>query len=102
MLRMQSIGFQDLKFDPEKLSKTNSARQIQFKIYGKHNIAASTDNWKINLQIDERIAKHVIGIEVEAKKADRSKSKTDQKSAYEKKRYDRANDKYMGSKLYQI
>ena len=44
-------SFQDLKFDPEKLSKTNSARQIQFKIYGKHNIAASTDNWKINLQI---------------------------------------------------
>ena len=35
-------SFQDLKFDPEKLSKTNSARQIQFKIYGKHNIAAST------------------------------------------------------------
>ena len=28
-------SFQDLKFDPEKLSKTNSARQIQFKIYGK-------------------------------------------------------------------
>ena len=61
-------SFQDLKFDPEKLSKTNSARQIQFKIYGKHNIAASTDNWKINLQIDERIAKHVIGIEVEPKR----------------------------------
>lgn len=61
-------SFQDLKFDPEKLSKTNSAQQIQFKIYGKHNIAASTDNWKINLQIDERIAKHVIGIEVEPKR----------------------------------
>ena len=61
-------SFQDLKFDSEKLSKTNSARQIQFKIYGKHNIAASTDNWKINLQIDERIAKHVIGIEVEPKR----------------------------------
>ena len=61
-------SFQDLKFDPEKLSKTNSARQIQFKIYGKHNIAASTDNWKINLQIDERIAKHVMGIEVEPKR----------------------------------
>ena len=61
-------SFQDLKFDPEKLSKTNSARQIQFKIYGKHNIAASTDNWKINLQFDERIAKHVIGIEVEPKR----------------------------------
>ena len=61
-------SFQDLKFDPEKLSKTKSARQIQFKIYGKHNIAASTDNWKINLQIDERIAKHVIGIEVEPKR----------------------------------
>ena len=61
-------SFQDLKFDPEKLSKTNSARQIQFKIYGKHNITASTDNWKINLQIDERIAKHVIGIEVEPKR----------------------------------
>ena len=61
-------SFQDLKFDPEKLSKTNSARQIQFKIYGKHNVAASTDNWKINLQIDERIAKHVIGIEVEPKR----------------------------------
>ena len=102
MLRMQSIDFQDLKFDPEKLSKPIPRGRSNLKSTGKHNIAASTDNWKINLQIDERIAKHVIGIEVEPKKADRSKSKTDQKSAYEKKRYDRANDKYMGSKLYQI
>ena len=62
-------SFQDLKFDPEKLSKTNSAKQIHFKIYGKHNIAASTSNWKINLQIDERIAKYITRIEVEPKRA---------------------------------
>ena len=40
---------------------------MEFEIYGKHNIAASTDNWKIRLQIDERLAKYIKSIEVDSK-----------------------------------
>ena len=61
-------SFQDLKFDPEQLDTENAGSQIKFEVYGKHNIAASSDNWKINLQIDERIAQYVTKIEVEPKR----------------------------------
>lgn len=61
-------NFQDLKFDPENLSKNNTTTEADFKLYGKHNIAASTDNWKVNLQIDERLAKYITKIEVEPKR----------------------------------
>ena len=60
-------SFQDLKFNPEILDRENKANEVKFEIYGKHNIAASTDNWKINLQIDERIAKYITKIEVDPK-----------------------------------
>ena len=61
-------NFQDLKFNPEKLDRGNTESQIKFEVYGKHNIAASSNNWKINLQIDERIAQYVTKIEVEPKR----------------------------------
>ena len=47
-------SFQDLKFNPEILDRENNTNEVKFEIYGKHNIAASTDNWKINLQIDRK------------------------------------------------
>ncbi|MEJ8734093.1 Rib/alpha-like domain-containing protein [Mediterraneibacter sp. ICN-202921] len=64
----KKYNFQDLKFDPENLSKNNTTTEANFKLYGKHNIAASTANWKINLQIDERLAKYITRIEVEPKR----------------------------------
>ncbi|WP_059067201.1 Rib/alpha-like domain-containing protein [Mediterraneibacter massiliensis] len=64
----KKYNFQDLKFDPENLSKNNTTTEANFKLYGKHNIAASTANWKINLQIDERLAKYITKIEVEPKR----------------------------------
>ncbi|MDO4444330.1 MAG: Rib/alpha-like domain-containing protein, partial [Bacillota bacterium] len=60
-------NFQDLKFNPMKIEKGMQTNQLGFEIYGKHNIAASTDNWKIRLQIDERLAKYIKNIEVDAK-----------------------------------
>ena len=55
----------------------------------------------VNAEI-ERIAKHVIGIEVEPKRLTEANPRPIRRALTEKKRYDRANDKYMGSKLYQI
>ncbi|MCB5883109.1 YSIRK-type signal peptide-containing protein, partial [Lachnospiraceae bacterium EP-SM-12S-S03] len=60
-------NFQDLKFNPAKIEKGMKTNQLGFEIYGKHNIAASTSNWKIRLQIDERLAKYIKSIEVDAK-----------------------------------
>ena len=60
-------SFQDLKFNPKKIEKGMHSNQLEFEIYGKHNIAASTDNWKIRLQIDERLAKYIKSIEVDSK-----------------------------------
>ena len=60
-------NFQDLKFHPAKIEKGMQTNQLSFEIYGKHNIAASSANWKIRLQIDERLAKYIKSIEVDAK-----------------------------------
>ena len=60
-------NFQDLKFNPAKIEKGMKTNQLGFEIYGKHNIAASTSNWKIRLQIDERLSKYIKSIEVDAK-----------------------------------
>jgi hypothetical protein len=56
-------NFDLLQFAPEALDKSNTRNTIGFEMYGRHNVAASTDNRVINLQIDERIAKHITGIE---------------------------------------
>lgn len=64
----KKYNFQDLKFSPDDLSKNNRTTVANFEMYGKHNIAASTDNWKVNLQIDERLAKYITKIEVEPKR----------------------------------
>lgn len=60
-------NFQDLKFHPAKIEKEMQTNQLSFEIYGKHNIAASSANWKIRLQIDDRLAKYIKSIEVDAK-----------------------------------
>ncbi|MDY5271462.1 Rib/alpha-like domain-containing protein [Tractidigestivibacter sp.] len=60
-------NFSDLEFAPEDLTGdiTLDSNQINFEIYGKHNIAASGNNWEIRLQIDERIASHITEIKVD-------------------------------------
>lgn len=60
-------NFSDLQFVPEGIF-TAGNNIINFNILAKHNIAASTDNWVINLQIDERLVKHIESIQVDSKK----------------------------------
>ncbi|MDE8053989.1 Rib/alpha-like domain-containing protein [Erysipelothrix rhusiopathiae] len=65
----KNYNFSDLQFVPEKLTgNALESNVINFEMLGKHNIAASTDNWEIRLQIDERIAKYIAKIEIDAKK----------------------------------
>ena len=64
----KNYNFSDLQFKPDKVeSNTLSGNTINFEMYGKHNIAASTDNWEIRLQLDERLAKYVKDIQVDPK-----------------------------------
>ncbi|HGW2918419.1 TPA: Rib/alpha-like domain-containing protein, partial [Enterococcus faecalis] len=62
-------NFSDLQFSPQKLTgNILKGNTIGFEVYGKHNIVASTDNWEIRLQLDERLAKYVENIQVDPKK----------------------------------
>ncbi|MDE8037458.1 Rib/alpha-like domain-containing protein [Erysipelothrix rhusiopathiae] len=64
----KNYNFSDLQFVPEKISDSIlESNIINFEMLGKHNIAASTDNWEIRLQIDERIAKYISDIKIDAK-----------------------------------
>ncbi|MGM7268228.1 hypothetical protein, partial [Erysipelothrix rhusiopathiae] len=59
----KNYNFSDLQFVPEKIAGSMlESNIINFEMLGKHNIAASTDNWEIRLQIDERIAKYISDI----------------------------------------
>ncbi|XTY71571.1 Rib/alpha-like domain-containing protein [Enterococcus faecium] len=65
----KNYNFSDLQFSPQELTgDTLKGNTIGFEVYGKHNIAASTDNWEIRLQLDERLAKYVENIQVDSKK----------------------------------
>lgn len=56
----KNYNFSDLQFSPQELTgDTLKGNTIGFEVYGKHNIAASTKNWEIRLQLDERLAKYV-------------------------------------------
>ncbi|MFB5317424.1 Rib/alpha-like domain-containing protein [Enterococcus avium] len=65
----KNYNFSDLQFSPQELTgDTLKGNTIGFEVYGKHNIAASTKNWEIRLQLDERLAKYVEKIQVDPKK----------------------------------
>ncbi|HAQ1190090.1 TPA: YSIRK-type signal peptide-containing protein, partial [Enterococcus faecium] len=65
----KNYNFSDLQFNPSELTgDVLKGNTINFEVYGKHNIAASTDNWEIRLQLDERLAKYVENIKVDSKK----------------------------------
>lgn len=61
-------NFADLKFNPENLDQNNDINEANFEMYGKHNIAASTNNWVINLQLDERLAQYIENIHIDSKR----------------------------------
>ncbi|MDO4670364.1 MAG: Rib/alpha-like domain-containing protein, partial [Aerococcus sp.] len=61
-------SFSDIQFKPEEaVGETIKDNTLSFEMYGKHNIAASTSNWEIRLQIDERLAQYITKIEVDPK-----------------------------------
>ncbi|MDE8227212.1 Rib/alpha-like domain-containing protein [Erysipelothrix rhusiopathiae] len=65
----KNYNFSDLQFVPEKIAGSMlESNIINFEMLGKHNIAASTANWEIRLQIDDRIAKYISDIKIDAKK----------------------------------
>ena len=65
----KNYNFSDLQFSPQELTgDTLKGNTIGFEVYGKHNIVASTKNWEIRLQLDERLAKYVEKIQVDPKK----------------------------------
>ncbi|EJY23762.1 signal peptide protein, YSIRK family, partial [Enterococcus faecium C1904] len=65
----KNYNFSDLQFNPSELTgDVLKGNTIGFEVYGKHNIAASTKNWEIRLQLDERLAKYVEKIQVDPKK----------------------------------
>lgn len=57
-------NFDLLLFSPDVVDRDESSNEINFEVYGRQNIAASTNNWVINLQIDERLAKYIDKITV--------------------------------------
>ncbi|GAA2937963.1 hypothetical protein GCM10019994_26780 [Enterococcus raffinosus] len=73
----KNYNFSDLQFSPQELTgDTLKGNTIRFEVYGKHNIAASTKNWEIRLQLDERLAKYVEKIQVDPKKGIGSSRRT--------------------------
>ncbi|WP_407973430.1 Rib/alpha-like domain-containing protein [Enterococcus faecium] len=73
----KNYNFSDLQFSPQELTgDTLKGNAIGFEVYGKHNIAASTKNWEIRLQLDERLAKYVEKIQVDPKKGIGSSRRT--------------------------
>ena len=73
----KNYNFSDLQFSPQELTgDTLKGNTIGFEVYGKHNIAASTKNWEIRLQLDERLAKYVEKIQVDPKKGIGSSRRT--------------------------
>ena len=74
---VKGYSFSDLQFKPEPMKDLAlETNQIKFEMYGKHNIAASSTNWEIRLQIDERIASHITDIQVDPKKGPGSARRT--------------------------
>ena len=58
-----------IQFNPKAITgDVLQGNTIDFEVYGKHNIAASTANWEIRLQLDERLAQYVEKIQVDPKK----------------------------------
>lgn len=56
----KNYNFSDLQFNPKAITgDVLQGNTIDFEVYGKHNIAASTANWEIRLQLDERLAQYV-------------------------------------------
>ena len=73
----KNYNFSDLQFSPQELTgDTLKGNTIGFEVHGKHNIAASTKNWEIRLQLDERLAKYVEKIQVDPKKGIGSSRRT--------------------------
>ncbi|PWI87883.1 YSIRK signal domain/LPXTG anchor domain surface protein [Enterococcus faecalis] len=65
----KNYNFSDLQFNPKAVTgDVLQGNTIDFEVYGKHNIAASTANWEIRLQLDERLAQYVEKIQVDPKK----------------------------------
>ena len=65
----KNYNFLDLQFNPKAITgDVLQGNTIDFEVYGKHNIAASTANWEIRLQLDERLAQYVEKIQVDPKK----------------------------------
>ncbi|WP_330512163.1 Rib/alpha-like domain-containing protein [Enterococcus faecalis] len=65
----KNYNFSDLQFSPKAITgDVLQGNTIDFEVYGKHNIAASTANWEIRLQLDERLAQYVEKIQVDPKK----------------------------------
>ncbi|MDO5047942.1 MAG: Rib/alpha-like domain-containing protein, partial [Anaerococcus sp.] len=62
----KKYNFNVLDFITETLNKDSTATAINFEMQGQHAITASTDNWVVNLVLDERIAKYVDKITIEA------------------------------------
>ncbi|MGG7017964.1 UNVERIFIED_CONTAM: hypothetical protein P3E19_32180, partial [Pseudomonas aeruginosa] len=64
----KNYNFSDLQFNPKAITgDVLQGNTIDFEVYGKHNIAASTANWEIRLQLDERLAQYVEKIQVDPK-----------------------------------
>jgi len=65
----KNYNFSDLQFNPKAITgDVLQGNTIDFEVYGKHNIAASTANWEIRLHLDERLAQYVEKIQVDPKK----------------------------------
>ncbi len=65
----KNYNFSDLQFNPKAITgDVLQGNTIDFEVYGKHNIAASTANWEIRLQLDERLTQYVEKIQVDPKK----------------------------------
>ncbi len=65
----KNYNFSDLQFSPKAITgDVLQGNTIDFEVYGKHNIAASTANWEIRLQLDERLVQYVEKIQVDPKK----------------------------------
>ena len=62
----RGYNFQNLQFNPENLDKSNDTNEAGFEMLAQHNVAASTSNWVVNLQIDERLAQYITKIDVNA------------------------------------
>ena len=73
----KNYNFSDLQFSPKEVTgDVLQGNTIDFEVYGKHNIAASTDNWEIRFQLDERLAQYVEKIQVDPKKGVGSSRRT--------------------------